>query len=249
MRRLRAFGRLLRLLAHVLGGLWTIRTRFGALSPEQNQCLVQAWSLRALAIMGVELVVQGDRPHRGPLLLVANHISWLDILVLNAARPSRFVSKADVQGWPLLGRLVAAAGTLFIEREKRRDALRVVHHLADRLRAHDVLTVFPEGTTGDGHAVLPFHANLLEAAIATDAPVLPVALGYADTASGQRSDAPAYTGEMTLLASLWRTLGQDGLRAVVIYGEAQQALGRDRRTWAGALRQEVARLGDLPEAD
>ncbi len=249
MRRLRAFGRLLRLLAHVLGGLWTIRTRFGALSPEQRQDRVQAWSRRALTIMGVGLVVHGEPPGRGPLLQVANHISWLDILVLNAARPSRFVSKADVQHWPVLGRLVVAAGTLFIEREKRRDALRVVHHLAEQLRAQEVLTVFPEGTTSDGHAVLPFHANLLEAAIATDAPVLPVALGYADPASGQRSDAPAYTGDMTLLASLWRTLGQRRLRAVVTCGEAQQALGRDRRSWAAALRQEVARLGDLPLAD
>jgi 1-acyl-sn-glycerol-3-phosphate acyltransferase len=249
MSLLRAIARLLRLLAHVLGGLWTIRTQFGGLSLEQSQCLVLAWSRRALAVMGVELVVQGEPPGRGPLLLVSNHISWLDILVLNAARPSRFVSKADVQGWPVLGRLVVAAGTLFIEREKRRDALRVVHHLAERLRARDVLTVFPEGTTGDGHGLLPFHANLLEAAIATDAPVLPVALGYADPASGQRSDAPAYTGDMTLLASLWRTLGQRRLRAVVTYGEAQQALGRDRRTWASALRQEISRMGDLPLTD
>ena len=100
-----------------------------------------------------------------------------------AARYCRFVSKADVRHWPLIGSLARGAGTLFIERESRRDAMRVVHHMAERLTAGDVLAIIPEGTTSDGVSLLPFHANLLQAAIATNAPVLPVALRFTNAAT------------------------------------------------------------------
>lgn len=156
MKQLRAAWRALRAIGHVLRGLWIIRSEFGRLTPSQTQLVVREWSRQMLTILGVELVVQGEAPAHGPLLMVSNHISWLDILVLNAAHPSRFVSKADVKGWPLLGSLITGAGTLYIERESRRDAMRVVHHMAERLRAGDILTVFPEGTTGDGRTLLPF---------------------------------------------------------------------------------------------
>lgn len=234
--------RAVRALAHVLGGLWTIRSEFGRLTPAQCELLVREWSRQMLRIMGVELVVRGTPPARGPVLLVANHVSWLDILVINAAQPARFVSKADVKHWPVLGALITGVGTLYIERESRRDAMRVVHQMAERLRAHDTIAVFPEGTTGDGRTLLPFHANLFQAAISANAPVLPVALAFVDGASGQRSDAPLFIGDTSLLASLWSTLRASGLQAVVHYGEPQRFQGRDRRTWAQDMRAEVARL-------
>jgi 1-acyl-sn-glycerol-3-phosphate acyltransferase len=240
--RWRALVRGGRALGHVLRGLWIIRTRFGRLGPAQTRAEVRTWSRQMLRIMGVELVVQGEPPVAGPLLLVANHISWLDILVMNAAQPARFVSKADVKRWPVLGALITGAGTLYIERESRRDAMRVVHHMAERLLAGDLLAVFPEGTTGDGRALLPFHANLLQAAIAADAPVLPVALRFRDPATGERSDAPLFIGDTTLLASVWRTLSADGVQAVVRYGSAQTAQGRDRRGWAADLQESVDAL-------
>src|SRR3569832_1870289 len=126
------------------------------------------------------------------MLLVANHISWLDILVVHAARHCRFVSKSEVKRWPLIGTLATGANTLNIERESRRDAVRVVHHMAEALRAGDVLAVFPEGTTSDGRALLPFHANLIQAAISAAAPVLPVALSFMDKGSGAASFSPCY---------------------------------------------------------
>ena len=238
----RALWRALRAIAHVLHGLWIIRTEFGRLTPPQTQLLVRAWTRRMLLIIGVDLVVHGTPPEHGPVLQVANHISWLDILVMNAAQPSRFVSKADVRHWPVIRGLADAAGTLYIERESRRDAMRVVHQVAERLRTPDVISVFPEGTTGDGQTLLTFHANLLQAAIAAGAPALPVALRYADRDSGQRCDAPLYIGDTTLMQSLWATLRADGVQAVVRYGEPQRDQGRDRRTWAQDLRTEVARL-------
>lgn len=234
--------RVLRAVGHVLRGLWVIRSEFGRLTPEACALLVREWSRRMLDILGVELVVRGKAPGHGPMLLVANHISWLDILVMNAAQPARFVSKSDVKAWPLLGSLVTGAGTLFIERESRRDAMRVVHQMADSLRARDILAVFPEGTTGDGIELLPFHANLIQAAISANAPVMPVGLSFVDGTSGRRSDAPTFVGDTTLLASIWSTLRETRVQAVVHFGEPTHAQGRDRRTWAQDLRGAVAAL-------
>lgn len=242
MNGLRASWRALRVIGHVLRGLWMIRTEFGRLTPSQTQLLVREWSRQMLTILAVELVVQGTPPTHGPLLMVANHISWLDVLVMNAAHPSRFVSKADVKSWPLLGSLTTGAGTLYIERESRRDAMRVVHHMAERLRAGDILTVFPEGTTGDGRALLPFHANLLQAAITANAPVLPVALSFVDRVRGGRHEAPVFVGDTTLMASIWAMLCADGVQAQVRYGEPQPPRGRDRRTWSHDLRAAVQQL-------
>jgi len=237
-----ALWRLLRATAHVLRGLWIIRSEFARLTPPQCALLVREWSRQMLAIMGVELVVQGTPPARGPVLLVANHISWLDILVMDAAHPARFVSKSDVRHWPVLGALITGAGTLYIERASRRDAMRVVHQMAAALTEGGILAVFPEGTTHDGRSLLPFHANLIQAAISAKAPVLPVALQYLDGASGTRSDAPLFVGDTTLLQSIWRTLRADGLQARVQFGEPQTAEHRDRRAWAADLQQAVGAM-------
>jgi 1-acyl-sn-glycerol-3-phosphate acyltransferase len=242
MAAVRALGRFALVLLWVVWGVWKVHTGFAHLPATQRQALLRLWSLRMLSALGVRLRLQGSAPAHGPVLLVANHLSWLDILVMNAVQPARFVSKADVKHWPVLGALVAGAGTLFIERESRRDAMRVVHHMAEALGAGDVVAVFPEGTTGDGQAVLPFHANLLQAAIATHVTVQPVALAYVDGRTGQRSSAALYVGDTTLLASLWHTLCATRLEVHVTLGEAETAQGRDRRTWAADLRGRIQTL-------
>ena len=239
---MRALQRLLRLLLHVAIGLWTIKWRFPRLSQPERDAAVQAWAHRMLACAGVELRVLGEVPQTGPVLLAANHISWLDILVMHAARHCRFISKSDIEHWPLIGTLATAGGTLYITRESRRDALRVVHHMAQCLSAQDVLAVFPEGTTGDGSSVLPFHANLFQAAISADAPVVPVGLSFTDARSGEISFAPCYVGDDILPGSIWRTLCAQNLVAVVHFGPAQRAQGRDRRRWAKDLRDAVIGL-------
>ena len=242
MTTLRALWKILRGLWHLLLGLWTIVVRFPRLSPEQRQMRVQAWALQLLALWGIHLQVVGQPVAFGPALLVANHISWLDILVIHAARYCRFVSKSDVRRWPLIGRLATGAGTLYIERERRRDARRVVHDMAEALRAGDVVAVFPEGTTSDGRQLLPFHANLVQSAISAGAPVQPMALKFLDTRSGGLTLAPCYIGDDTLVASVWRTLTAEPITAVVHFGQVQSADGRDRRQWAAELRQQVLDL-------
>jgi 1-acyl-sn-glycerol-3-phosphate acyltransferase len=242
MSALRAAWRLLRALGHALLGWWTIVFTFPRLTQPERDARVQHWAREMLGILGIELRLAGSPPARGPMLLVANHISWLDILVMHAARHCRFVSKADVKHWPLIGTLATGAGTLYVERESRRDAMRVVHHMADALRSGDVLAVFPEGTTSDGRTLLPFHANMLQAAISADAPAQPVALSFVDAASGQLSLAASYVGDDTLVGSLWRTLTAPPLAAVVTFGTPQHAQGRERRAWAAALREAVMEL-------
>lgn len=233
---------LLRVTAHALRGWLTIRLTFAGLSDEQREMQVQVWARGMLKVLGIELRLQGQPPLAGPVLLVANHISWLDILVMHAARHCRFVSKADVKRWPLIGTLATGGGTLYIERESRRDAMRVVHRMAQGLQDGQVVAVFPEGTTGDGITLLPFHANLIQAAISADAPVQPVGLRFVDARSGALSLAPSYVGDESLVGSLWRTLRAPPLAAVVRYGEPQTTQGRDRRAWAADLRADIERL-------
>lgn len=230
---------MLRLLGHIMAGLWTVALHFPRLSQDQQNARVQAWAMEMLGHLGIALEIRGQPPTHGPVLLVSNHISWLDIPVLHAARHCRFVSKSDVQGWPLIGALASAAGTLYIERSARRDAMRVVHQMAHALRAGEVLAVFPEGTTGDGRTLLPFHANLLQAAVSADAAAQPVGLCFIDRASGAVSHAPSYTGDETLVGSIWRTLCAQPITALVHYGKPEQAQGRDRRAWTQQLHQTV----------
>jgi 1-acyl-sn-glycerol-3-phosphate acyltransferase len=242
MNSVRGAWRLLRALLHALAGLATILWAFPRLDEPARNERVQRWARGMLHVLGIELEVRGEPPRHGPVLLVANHISWLDILVMHAARHCRFVSKSEVRHWPLIGTLATGAGTLYIERESRRDALRVVHHMAARLKAGDILAVFPEGTTSDGVDLLPFHANLIQAAVSADVPAQPVALDFIDAASSRRSLSPCYIGDDTLVASLWRTVTGPGFKALVSFGEPQHVHGRDRRAWAADLRLAVREL-------
>ena len=242
IRILRAPWRVLRVLVHVLYGWWLVWRHAGSLSEAEMAQTVQRWSATLLRCMGITVQVEGTPPAAGPMLLVSNHISWLDIPVVHAARPCRFVAKAGIRHWPLVGTMANGAGTLYIERESRRDALRVVHQMADALRNGDIVAVFPEGTTGDGRTMLPFHANLLQAALVTNQPAQPMALRFIDTATGQTSFAPSFVGDETLLGSVWRTLVAPPITAIVRFGQPQRSAGRERREWAGALQEEVGRL-------
>ncbi len=244
MNSAKAIWKFLRGLWHVFMGMWMIYFRFPQFTPEQREMRVQVWALQFLALWGIHLKVLGQPVVCGPALMVANHISWLDILVIHAARHCRFVSKSDVRDWPLVGTLATGAGTLFIERTRRKDALRMVKDMADAMRNGDVVAIFPEGTTSDGRELLPFHANLIQAAIQADAPVQPLSIQFKDAQTGQISWGPCYIGDDTLLGSMWRTLKSPPILAVVHFGELQQAHGRDRRAWAHDLREQVIRLRD-----
>ena len=235
-------GRLLVIVPHIAVGLYTIYGHFPRLSQTQKNNKIEVWAGKLLDKLAIKLVVNGVPPSAGPVLLVANHISWLDILVMHAARHCRFVSKAELKEPPILGPLATAGGTLYIQRESRRDAMRMVQHMSEALNEGHILAVFPEGTTGNGVDLLPFHGNLLEAAVKAEAPVQPVALKFVDQQSGQISQGPSFVGDETLLGSLWRTLKSKDIVAVVTYGDPQHAAGRDRRAWVADVKGEIERL-------
>jgi len=252
MRRLRAIWRLLRLVAHIFAALYLLQYRFPKLGALERENMARTWTQQALALMGVRLQVLCEPPTAGPLLVLCNHISWLDILIINASQPCRFISKAEVRRWPVLGPLVERAGTLFIERQKRSDALRVVQQAAAALRGGDLVALFPEGTTGEGQGILPFHASLLQAALEADCPILPVGVvylhgdGQALLGEAARHDAPLYCGNTNIFASVWRIVSAPDLQATLHWGEPDAALGRDRRAWAESLRSEIGRLANQP---
>jgi 1-acyl-sn-glycerol-3-phosphate acyltransferase len=244
MHSFKAIWKFLRGLWHVFMGMWAIYMRFPQLNPEQREMHVQAWALQFLALWKIHLKVMGQPVRQGPALLVANHISWLDIVVIHSARHCRFVSKSDIRDWPLVGMLATGAGTLYIERTNRKDALRMVKDMASAMQEGDVVAIFPEGTTSDGLDLLPFHANLIQSAIHAQAPVQPMSLQFLDAQTGETTLAPCYIGDDTLLGSMWRTLKAPSIIAVVHFGDLQHANGRDRRQWAQDLRTEVIRLRD-----
>lgn len=230
--------RLVRVVLHLLRGVAIVALRFRALDAQGRQRHIGRWSLGLLHALGVGLVAEGQFRPRSTLL-VANHISWLDIAAVHAVCPrARFVSKSDVRHWPLLGWLIGAVGTLFIERERKRDAMRVVHQTAEALAAGDVVAVFPEGTTGDGRALLPFHANLLQAAIAAEAPVQPVALRYTEPGLDW-SPAVSWLGATTLVHSVWTIACARGVQVRVIALPARGSAHADRRALAQTLRSDI----------
>ena len=247
MRALVGLWRLIRVSVHVLHGLAVVALRFGTLDTAQRQQRIGWWARGLLRTIGVRLVVEGEF-RAGANLLVANHISWLDIAALHAVCPrARFVSKSDVRHWPLLGWLIGAVGTLFIERERKRDALRVVHQVASALQAGESVAVFPEGTTGDGRALLPFHANLLQAAIASETPVQPVALRYTEPGLDW-SPAVSWLGATTLVHSVWAIACARDVQVQVSVLPARATAHADRRALAQRLHDDIAQALQWPAA-
>jgi 1-acyl-sn-glycerol-3-phosphate acyltransferase len=236
---------------HVFHGLWVANLRLPGAPEAERQAAVQWWSRKLLALMGIELRLDGALVPEA-VLAVANHVSWLDIASLHAASPRiRFVSKAAVAHWPLIGRLTRTAHTLYIERERKRDAMRVVHEVAAALKQGDAVGVFPEGTTGPGDTVLPFHANLLQAAISTGTPVQPIVLRYSEPGRPV-SEAAQYLDDTTLVGSLLRMARARGIVVHVSFLEPVAPASQGRRELAQVLRERVvgrlaadlARAGD-----
>lgn len=240
-RATRGAWRLARAVLHGLHGVAIVTWRFPSLDAAGRHARIAWWSQGMFRALGMQ-VRQRGRFKPGAKLVVANHVSWLDIMAVHAVCPeARFVSKADVQRWPVVGRLVDSAGTLYLRRESRRDAMRVVHETAEALATGQTVAVFPEGTTGPGPVLLPFHANMLQAAVSTSTAVQPVALRYAD-AGGPYSAAADFTGSVTLARSLWRLACAERLVVHVTVLEPQATAHADRRALAALLRERIGEV-------
>ena len=202
--------------------------------------LTNHWLNALLSILGIQIEMRGKPPER-TMLIVANHVSWLDIPVLRASHGLYFLSKAEVRAWPLLGHLAAAAGTLFIRRgsgESGRKAAEIAGHL---LQGRSVL-VFPEGTSTDGQGVRRFFPQLFDAAIQAGLPVQPVAIHYPAPCGGADRDL-AFIDDDAFHSHLWHLLLRDRIRVQLTWCVPIDGRGRQRDSLARESRDSI--LGRL----
>ena len=231
--------RLARVVFHLIRGLATCALVFPWAGVSLRERLVRRWSARLLAICRVRVEhLPGAQP-LAHALIVSNHISWLDIFLINSLHPCRFVAKAEIRAWPVLGWLVAQAGTVFIARGNRRDLRHIFKGLVDALGQGQRVAFFPEGTTASQGQLLPFHANLFEAAIDAGVPVQPYALAYVD-ARGAWHAAVDYTGETTFVDSILRILQGEPVVARLGCLEPIAAEGAHRRELSAQAREAIA---------
>lgn len=212
-------------------------TVFPWISPERAREIRQRWSQRLLAHLGIEVRADGV-PVRPGCMLIANHISWIDVFVINAIAPAAFVSKAEVRNWPLIGWLAARNETVFLRRGSRGHARVINAEIATLLDAGLNVALFPEGTTTDGSHLLHFHAALLQPAIAAGHAVQPLAISYR-SAGGSPNRAAAYVGDMSLTQSLRRIIAEAQLVAHVHVSAALSDHISDRRELARLAREAI----------
>jgi 1-acyl-sn-glycerol-3-phosphate acyltransferase len=172
-------------------------------------------------------------------LIVTNHISWLDVFVLNTLVPMRFVAKSDVRHWPVLGWLCVRAQTLFIERGKARSAARINIQMTELLKGGESLAIFPEGTTTDGNQVAHFHSSLLQPAIDAGVHIYPITLRYQNV-HGIHSLAPAYIADISFATSLWRILNTDELHVRLVTTAPLDTSTGDRRGLTRLAQQQIS---------
>lgn len=209
--------------------------------------LVRRWCRWTVRASGVRVRISGAAPPTGGLLLVANHVSWLDIPLLGAVRPARMLAKSDIRGWPVAGALVARSGVLFIERDRIRALPETVARIAGALRGGAAVVAFPEGSTWCGRAQGRFRRAVFQAALDAGVPVQPVRVRYRFTEGGA-STAPAYVGDDSLLASVWRVVSAHGVVAEVdVRPVIAPADHLDRRALAGAAQAAVIDVAAMVE--
>ena len=210
----------------------------GTLAPSPRARWLQHVCRRVLRVFSLEHEVHGPMPTRG--LLVCNHLSYLDILVLSATTPCIFVAKLEVRGWPVFGWFASRAGTLFLQREARSAAARVAGEIRAALDAGMLVVLFPEGTTSDGRDVLPFKSSLLEAAVGSPHDLSAGHIAYT-VSDGSVADEVCYWRDMTLVPHLLNLLRKQKLGARLRFTE-MSAAGADRKQLAQELRSAVVRL-------
>ncbi len=203
--------RVSRIVFHTLLGVTTAASVFPLSSKHFKLRLIKWWNKYLLDILNVRVVIHGHSPPAyqtaNNILFVANHISWVDIHSLNSIIPTRFIAKSDIRSWPVFGYLASKANVLFISREKRHDAARIVDMTSRNLLDGDTLCLFPEGTTTDGTEIRPFKSSLIQGAIHANAVIWPIAIRY-PRKDGSVNTEIAYAGETTLMESIQQLLLQ-----------------------------------------
>jgi 1-acyl-sn-glycerol-3-phosphate acyltransferase len=242
----RRAARLALLCVHLARGLLIAGLRFPRLSPARRAAEKRRWSRKLLSILAVSVHETNGTPrlpHR--CMLALNHISWLDIFVIDAVLPATFVAKAEIRSWPVAGWLCTLVGTIYIERGKRAAARHAREAIAKELAQGTLVAVCPEGTTTFGDRLERFHAALFQPAIDVGAVIQPVALRYVD-GSGARTDAAGYVGDTSFLGSLWSVLSAPRMTAQIAYTPRFSAADKERRAVAEKAQNAIAEALGIP---
>jgi 1-acyl-sn-glycerol-3-phosphate acyltransferase len=220
---------------------WLLRLQ-GPLTLEKRALWVSQSCRGILSIVGIRLQMEGTPPARG--LVVCNHLSYLDILIISSVMPCFFVSKIEVGGWPFFGKAARVGGTIFLDRSSLSSANSVAAQMAERLQGPMPVLLFPEGTSTDGSSVLRFHARLIDPATSAGVPITAAAVRY-EIEDGTPEEKLCWVGETLFLTHLLRTLSTPGFKARVCFGEPRTY--PDRRTASQATHAEViAMRAQLP---
>lgn len=243
--KIKLYFRLCRVFFHLLTGLSACAFVFPWASHALRDRIVQGWSRRLVGICGVTVAPSGGAPALAHAMVVANHVSWLDIFVINALYPCRFVAKSEIREWPVLGWLADKAGTVFLARGNRRDLRQIFKGLVHKLEQGERVAFFPEGTTAAQGSLLPFHANLFEAAVDAGVMVQPYAVSYVD-ASGALHPSIEFIGEMSFAESMVTILSGPAVTARLVCMAPIDAAGAHRRDVCAAAHAAVgAGLGQI----
>jgi 1-acyl-sn-glycerol-3-phosphate acyltransferase len=216
-----------------LAGVLLAATRGRARRP-----LFRVWARALLRLLGISVEVRGAPPPRG-VVLVANHLSYLDVVVLVALVDAVFVAKADVAGWPGIGRLAEQVGTIFLDRSRKRDLARVLPRIESLLRAGETVVFFPEGTSTAGSEILRFRSSLFAAPVRTSRPVACAAIRYETEARDPHASlAVCWWGDMPFVPHLFSLMKLRGVRATVSF-PAETLWEDDRKRLSRRAREAI----------
>jgi len=238
--------RLTRLTLHLLHGLVITSIIFPWLSKPERDARKRRWSKKLLAILHVS-VRERSAPENLPerCMLVVNHISWLDIFVINARSPATFIAKSEIRDWPFVGWLCTLVGTLYIERGRPSAARKASATIVAELERGTLIAVFPEGITTFGRSLEPFHAALFQPALDAGATLQPMALRYLD-ATGRHTDAAGYVGETSLMESVWSIVSTRRMVVDLALLAPVPVRGQTRRSLAEKTQAAIAAALDVP---
>ena len=236
-----------RLISHICVGLVAVGALYPRVSERGRARITGWWARKLLRILNVLLLVRGipPDPEAKNLIVTSNHISWLDIFVINAKQPSRFVAKSEIRDWPIAGWLCEKAGTIFIRRTRRSDTAKINETMRAVLAEGASIGFFPEGTTTAGDKLLKFHTSLFEPAVANNATIAPVAIRYR-ACNGVLTDAAAFIGELSFVESVGQIISQKSMIAEITFAPQIVASGQTRRELALKAESAVAAILNLP---
>lgn len=240
-------------LIHAFGcAFWILWLKFPRLNREQKLQEIKAWSKQTLEIIGIQVIhekpVTQIEESDAPLMFVANHVSWVDALIIQSIQPSIFVAKSEVKHWPIVGSIATACGVVFVDRGSPSSARRMVDDVSSALHHGYCVAGFPEGTSSDGQTVSLFHANLFEAAINHHIQVQPLAIRYTNPSTGALCLKAAFIGDIGFVQSLHQVIASDGIHAKVYAGDMLSPHGHSRRTLAHLSHRSVSSQLELLNA-